>query len=350
MAVRINQNQQQFLDQLRMGDWRTQQIPNRLPPSTGPTFPTGTPGDGGAPMTRPRTDIDVNVSNRNGLLNSLMSPEAIAAIGMGGLGFASGIMGSRANASEGRLTREQHNRELLAAQSGDALEDMRLRQQGYMNTLQQDPVSQARALFSANMLRDLAGHGSSRVAPGQGVTNPFSVSPESMNFLSPDALADNASRFYSAAGSLDPNQQRPDLAAMGFGDAGAARQGGVDSTIQSAADRYEKLRRQQREDLLNTISTPSGGPLSPVEAARQTQQNMRGGGTSKIRKILGLVGAAASVGAAPFTGGYSLAGVGPSLQLGFGSGSKTAQIGSLAGSAYGSYANPGSGDYFNRRR
>ena len=281
MAVRPNQ--QMMLDHLRPGAWRTQTTgPNQPTPGVGgnpgrpiDTYqpPTGAPWSG--PGLPARVGVDVTTTRKNSLLNSLMSPEALAALGMGGLGFASNMLNSKADAKEGQANRDftgQQNeldraarlRELMAAISGDELDDLRARQGAHMDTFAMDPVSQSRDMFSAGLLRDIAGRGAAHVAPGQGITNPFQVSDASMNFLSPDALAENASRFYGAAGSLNPNAQKADLGAMGFGDAGVARQGSMNTTIDAAGQRYTDLNAARRAALTPPSPALSTGPTGPT--------------------------------------------------------------------------------------
>src|SRR3990167_11407249 len=157
-------------------------------------------------------DVNVQQANKNSFLNSLTSPEALAALGMGGLGFASNMLSSNAEGRERQLDRDIEMRRLLSGIAGDDLTDQRTRQQLYLGSLGMDPVSQSRDLFSANLLRDIAGHGPQQIEPGQGNVNRFTPSEGTMGFLAPGALAENAGRFYGAAGALDPNQARPDMA------------------------------------------------------------------------------------------------------------------------------------------
>lgn len=244
--------------------WRTQ---------TRPTFPGGGIQPNGMPSgqvpgmpfnpTMPTSNMNINAnlvqSNKNSFLNSLMSPEAIAGMAMGGLGFASNYLSNRSANQNSQADRDLRMKELLAGISGDELTDMRARQQAYLGSTQMDPVSQSRDLFSANLLRDIAAGGPGHVTPGQGNTNPAHVSDATMGFLSPGALAENASRFYGAAGAIDPHQAHPDLASMGFGDAAGKYQGQMDTTITDAGARYDALNKSRRDALLGSINTGQDG-------------------------------------------------------------------------------------------
>ena len=337
----------QIADPRMEGAWRTQR-------TTGPYTSGAVGGDPNRPLTsyqppmninpvpaNPATyNVNVQQANKNSFMNSLMSPEALAAIGVGGLGFASNMLSSKNDGRERQLDRDLEMRRLLAGIAGDEMNDTRTRQQLYLGSMGMDPVSQSRDLFSANLLRDIAGRGPQNIVPGQGNVNPFTPSEGTMGFLAPSALAENAGRFYGAAGAIDPNQARPNMAAMGFGDAGAAQQTRVDSTINDAAARHASASQARRDALLGQIEGV-GGMQNPAQLDPRKQ------GTSKKRKFFGTLGAIGGVVAAPFTGGASLMAVGPSLQLGYGAGSKTAAIGGLGASiAQGTGAGR---DYFSRR-
>ena len=179
-----------------------------------------------------------------------LSPEAYAAIAQGGLGVGEALLRNR----QANADRETRMRELLAGITTDELDRDFQRQRAYMDTFSMDPVSQQRDLFSANILRDLAQRGPTRV-DARGVMNPFQASSTSMGFLAPSALAENASRFYGAAGSLNPSAQRPNLGRMGFGAAGDPYQDQMETTIQSAEDRYNALNQQRRNELLDAIQS-----------------------------------------------------------------------------------------------
>ena len=268
----------QIADPRMEGAWRTQQTTgpytssgavNSNMPSGGIQVPTT-----GAPWAGPmggNLNVNVQQANKNSFMNSLMSPEALAALGMGGLGFVSNMLSSRNDGKERQLDRDLEMRRLLAGIAGDDLVDQRTRQQLYLGSMGMDPVSQSRDLFSANLLRDIAGRGPQQIVPGQGNVNKFTPSESTMGFLSEGALAENAGRFYGAAGALDPNQARPDMSAMGFGPAGAAQQGRVDSTINDAAARHAASTQARRDALLGSIEG-TGGPSSGNAVDAQGQQ------------------------------------------------------------------------------
>ncbi len=331
MAYR--QPNQPLVDPNLQAPWRTQ--------STGPYNPSGSSNaimEGMLPNTQipgmttrptgPQTyNIGVQTSQKNGLLNSLMSPEALAAMGMGGLGFVGQMMNNSHDSQQQGMNREMQMRQLLASIATNQMDDQRTRQLGYLNSTQMDPVSQSRDLFSANLLRDVAGHGPTHYAgDGSGAQNPFSVSQGTMNFLSPGALAENASRFYGAAGSVDPNQAHPDLAAMGFGPEGTARQAGMDQTINAAGQRAQQLQQERKNALMQSIQ-PQPQQQHPSKK-------------SGILKLLGGIG----MGALAFVPGMQP--LAPYL-LGSGFGMAT---GGLKGAAVGA-AGAGvgqAGDYFKR--
>src|SRR5688572_1677563 len=94
---------QPFPDPHTPGGWRTQPGPNM------PNGPVG--GNPGRPLdswqgpmitqpfpTASNSNVNLNVStrNRNSFMDSIRSPEALAALGMGGLGLASNLLGNRA--------------------------------------------------------------------------------------------------------------------------------------------------------------------------------------------------------------------------------------------------------------
>lgn len=202
-------------------------------------------------------------SNKDRILKSITSPEGMAAIMSGGLGVGASLLQTNANAAEGAKNRDMLMRQLLSNATGDQLSDMTTRQQGYLNSFQQDPVHQQKQLFAAGLLRDVAGNGAAHIGPGQGVTNPVSVGADTMGFLSQDALAGNAARFYGAAGSLNPSAPAPNLAQAGFGAAGAAQQGGMQSTIDQAGQRYQQLQNQRRDELMGSMGQGQSNPGEP---------------------------------------------------------------------------------------
>lgn len=296
-------------------------------------------------------------STRERLMRSILSPEGVAAIAMGGLGVGQAMLTNRANAAEGDKNRAFQRQQLLSQIAGDQMDDTRARQQGYMNTFAMDPVAQQRALFSASLLRDVAQNGPARVAPGQGVTNPVSVGSDTMGFLSPDALAENASRFYGAAGALGgPGVQHPDLAAMGFGAAGASRQAGMDQTITQANDRYEQMNRERRDTLMNGFAPGEHNPTEPPgnpdpsryvwDAARKTWTPMKkqGGGFLGVLGKIAPFAAMAIPFAGPALGMTAMAANG--LATGVGVAGALANRNPMGAAQYGA----GFGqDYFNRR-
>lgn len=223
-------------------------------------------------------NVNANVTSqqKNSLLNSMMSPEALAALGMGGLGIGSAYMTNKANAAEGAKNRQAQLNALLSGITGDELDDTRQRQIAYLNSTQMDPISQSRDLFSGAMLGELAKNGP-MTADSSGLHNTFSPSSAAMNFMSPEALAENAARFHAAAGQVNPGAPHADLSAMGFGAAGASRQGQVDTSINDAAARYQQLQGQRRQELMGTIG--AGRPGGPEALADGTVPIRKGDGT-----------------------------------------------------------------------
>lgn len=252
------------------------ELPKR-PPQTGSDGGYGAPRPTqpyDIPYTPPPVSVNANINktntNKNSLLNSLMSPEAIAAMAVGGLGIGSNIMNNRADARENQLNRDMRMRELMAGMAGDDQNDARTRQIAYLDSTQMDPVKQQRDLFSANLLADIARTGPQHIVPGQGNVNPAHVSDNTMGFMAPDALASAASRFYGAAGSVDPHQAHPDLAGMGFGAAGTANQTQMDQTINDAGARAEAMSKARRDALLGTIDTSGGTANGDIQNAQGT--------------------------------------------------------------------------------
>lgn len=234
---------------------------------TQPAFNWGTPD----PVSRAPQQ-----SPKNKLLSSFLTPEALAALTSGGLGVASALLSNNAagdrNEAQLAVEREriaQAGNIARAGVEGDALTDLRTRQLEYLNSLQMDPVAQQRHLFRANILRDMASAGPPVAGGGRGVTNPMTPSPYTMGFLAPDALAENASRFYAAAGSIDPNQQRPDLAGMGFGEAGANRQQLVDQTIDNSQEMQNDLLTRRRDALAGQVTGTGTQPAGATPTGNQ---------------------------------------------------------------------------------
>jgi hypothetical protein len=200
-------------------------------------------------------------SNSGGFMNALRSPEGIAAATTGGLGLIEGILRSKGDAKQAAAEREMRMRELLNGIGRDEQANLFDRQRAYLDSTQMDPAAQARHLFSASALGDLAGRGATRVGPG-GVQNPFRPSAQTQGFVGPEALAEHAARFYGAAGSINPAAARPDLSAMGFGQAGAARQGQVTGEIDAAGQQLAALNSQRRSDLLGSLQGGGQGPVT----------------------------------------------------------------------------------------
>jgi hypothetical protein len=293
------------------------------------------PGEApGADLPPSPTMTTQQPSARDRLLASITSPEGVAAISMGGLGIGQSLLQNRANSRENERDRAMTREQLLAQLYGDEQDDLRLRQQGHMNTFAMDPVAQQRAMFGAGLLRDVAANGPARIAPGQGVTNPASISGDTLGFLSQEALADNASRFYAAAGSLaGPGAPSADLASMGFGAAGAARQPQMDATISAANDRYETLGRERRDALMRQV----------VPEQQEDDDDGGGGVWGFLKKTLPFAAMAIPfVGPAVGMGALATSG----LAAGVGVGGALANRNPMGAAQHG--ANFGQ-DYFNRR-
>lgn len=213
---------------------------------------TAIPGFGGGNAAASASPA-IASAGRSRLMNSLSSPEAIASIASGGLGFASNLLSNRA----AQQANQQNIRAQVASQLAGATADEQsqdfARQQAYMNTFNQNPVNQAKQTFRTAALGRLAERGPVQLSQGGGVTAPTSYGDLSAQYLSPDALAENASRFYGAAGALNPSAQVPDLSAAGFSQ-GGQYQGGLNDAVAQALARMQALSRQRREDLLAGIS------------------------------------------------------------------------------------------------
>lgn len=122
----------------------------------------------------------------------------------------------------------------------------------------------------------------------------------------------------------------------------------------------------QRSDILGDIGTQNQNlsNLSDIQRAGltmafQTQLEQKradlayqlsqisGGGSNTLMQVLGGVGMAASIGGAPFTGGASLAGLGPSMgMLGMGIGGKDGAAVSQGGSMLGAFGGAAGGSSF----
>lgn len=291
---------------------------------------------------------------RKSFLDALMSPEGMAAAVSGGLGVGQAFLQNRSNAN---LQREQqvYDRQALLAQllngaNADQQGDYLARQQAHMNTFAMNPVAQQRHLFTAGVLGDLAQRGPTRVGGG-GVSNPFQTSAQTQGYVQPDALAEAASRFYGAAGALNPQATPADLSAMGFGQAGAARQQSVHDSINRSRNTINDLNTQRRSDLINMLQQggqgQQGGPAPEgYEYDKKTGQlKKKGGGfLGFLKKALPIASMAI-----PFVGpgiGLGLLGATSTAALGAGAG-----IGSqlLAGRGGGGGAMPPQQDYFTRK-
>lgn len=261
-----------------------------------------------------------------------------AALAIGGLGAGSSILNNRAQSNLNAANRRQRFYELLSGLNTDQLNENFRGQQANLNSTQLDPYAQARAGFSAGILRDKAFNGAPHVGRG-GVTNPFNAGPAAEQFLNNNALAENASRFFGAAGSLNPDAQIPNLAEMGLGDAGIAHQGGLNSTIAAAGADRNFLQNQRRQDLINGLT-----------------KDQQGGGGGGWRKYLSLASLAIPFIGPAIGGALGLAGtLGSTIGSGLAGAGIGAASGGLSGAAYGGaggalsgYMNNGGRDYFNR--
>jgi|SRR5215203_112670 len=106
----------------------------------------------------------------------------------------------------------------------------------------------------------------SKHMPTGATSTPFSAS--TMNYFSPSAMANSEQQYWAAQQNIDPRLKSPDLAAAGYGDAGAGVTHNLEAerdqrreTRQKEDDAYQTTASQRREAMLAALNDlgPEGG-------------------------------------------------------------------------------------------
>lgn len=205
-----------------------------------------------------------------------------AAVGAGVGGLVSLLQTFTNNKQAGEQSdadRQAQLRQFLAALTSqdanlanDQLNEGLTRDQAYMNTFSQNPVGQQQDIFRAAAMAKLGNVGAPHVGPG-GVSNTADFAPQAQQFLSNDALAGAAGRFYGAAGALSPSAPVADLASMGFNAGSPATQQaqlGASDAVERARREREALRQRQRDALYSSLLTAGDTTSKPGDMVAST--------------------------------------------------------------------------------
>lgn len=185
----------------------------------------------------------------------LTSP-AGASLVSGGLQAGMGIANNKANAAEGAANRQQQRDTLLSQIGGDEQQDNLSRDTAYLNSTQMNPVKQQQDIFRAGIMRAMGQQGAPQIQRGQGVVNKFDAAPTANQYLGDESLANAASRFYGAAGTVSNNAPPADLSKMGFNTNTEELQSKLDTSISDARQGRDTLAQQRRDALLGRITPP----------------------------------------------------------------------------------------------